>query len=148
MNAGGLLLLDTSVVVHLCRGDEVGSRIDTSYGLRTRPERPLISVVTVGETLGFGKQRRWGEEKMAILRDVLTEFVVVDINHRDILERYAEIRALDRGSGWNLSQNDTWIAATASVTRALLLTTDRDFSRVDAAILSCSYIESQTTKVQ
>jgi predicted nucleic acid-binding protein len=49
-----------------------------------------------------------------------------------VLKRYAEIRAADRDGGWNLSHNDTWIAATASVTGAVLLTTDRDFERLDA----------------
>jgi predicted nucleic acid-binding protein len=48
---------------------------------------------------------------------------------------------MDRKGGWNLSQNDTWIAATASVTNATLLTTDRDFERVDGALLRSAYID-------
>jgi tRNA(fMet)-specific endonuclease VapC len=123
MTARELLLLDTNVVIQLCRGKDVGQRIDSAYGLRERIERPLVSVVTVGETLGLAKQWVWGEAKIAVLRDLLAEFVVVDINHKEILDRYAELRALDRSGGWNLSHNDTWIAATASVTNALLLTT-------------------------
>lgn len=91
----------------------------------------MISVVTVGETLGIGKQRNWGADRIKALHAALAELVVIDINSREVLERYAELRAADRSGGWNLSHNDTWIAATASVTGATLLTTDRDFERVD-----------------
>jgi predicted nucleic acid-binding protein len=87
MTARELLLLDTNVVIQLCRGKEVGQRTDKAYGLRERVERPLISVVTVGEALGLARQSGWGEPKMAVLRDLLAEFVVVDINHKDILAR-------------------------------------------------------------
>lgn len=135
MTARDRVLLDTSVVVHLLRGKETGRRIDDAYGLRARTDRPLISVVTVGETLGFAKQRGWGLDRVELLRILLAELVIVDINDRGVLERYAEITAADRKSGWNLSHNDMWIAATASVTSALLLTTDKDFERVDPSLL-------------
>jgi tRNA(fMet)-specific endonuclease VapC len=134
------LLLDTSVVVHLLRGKETGQRIDKAYNLRGRTDRPLISVVTVGEALGFAKQRRWGVERVELLRQLLTELVIVDINDRDILERYADLQAESRKSGWNLSDNDTWIAATASVTGSTLLTTDRDFERVTPAFLRAAIV--------
>jgi tRNA(fMet)-specific endonuclease VapC len=54
---GRLLLLDTSVILHLLRGKATGLAIDTAYGLRTRAERPLVSVVSVGEILSFATQR-------------------------------------------------------------------------------------------
>ncbi len=127
----GPLLLDTNIIVHLLRGKDTGQRIDAAYGLRRRRDRPLICVVTVGESLGIAKQRGWGTERILALRAALAELVIVDINHSEILERFAEIHAADRKGGWNLSHNDTWIAATASVTGATLLTTDRDFERMD-----------------
>jgi predicted nucleic acid-binding protein len=124
------LLLDTSIVVHLLRGKRTGEAIDKAYNLRGRPDRPLISVVTVGETLGFAKQNAWGAERVDLLRSLLGELVIVDINDREILERYAELQGESRKNGWNLTDNDTWIAATASVTESILLTTDRDFERI------------------
>ena len=142
MSVRELLLLDTSIVVHVFRGTRVGQRVDRAYGPRQSPERPLISVVTVGEVLGFARQRDWGDKKVSTLRQLLTELVVVDINHRDVLERYADLRGMDRKGGWNLSHNDTWIAATASVTNATLLTTDQDFDRVDHAMLRSVCIDS------
>jgi tRNA(fMet)-specific endonuclease VapC len=56
---GQLLLLDTSVILHLLRGKATGLAIDAAYGLRKRAERPLASVVSVGEILSFAAQRRW-----------------------------------------------------------------------------------------
>lgn len=91
MSLRGLLLLDTNIVIHLFRGNAVGRRVDRAYGLRQSPERPLISVVTVGEVLGFCRQCNWGDAKLSAIR-LLTEFVVVDINHVDVLERYASLR--------------------------------------------------------
>ena len=110
-------------------------------GCAKNPSDPLISVVTVGEVLGFGRQRNWGESKVAAVRQLLTELVVVDINHVDVLERYAILRGMDRKGGWKLSHNDTWIAATASVADATLLTADRDFQRVDNPLLRSVYID-------
>jgi len=136
------LLLDTSVVVHLLRGKETGERIDRAYNLRSRPDRPLISVVTVGETLGFAKQRGWGAERVELLRALLAELVIVDINDREVLERYADLQAESRKNGWNLSDNDKWIAATASVTDATLLTTDRDFERVTPTLLRAAIVDA------
>jgi tRNA(fMet)-specific endonuclease VapC len=135
MSARDRVLLDTSVEVHLCRGKETGEIIDKAYGLRQRTDRPLVSVITVGETLAFAMRRGWGSGKVELLRELLAELVIVDINDRAILERFAEIRVADQKGGWNVGDNDTWIAATASVTDAILLTIDQDFARIDPRFL-------------
>ena len=43
------LLLDTNIVVHLIRDNEMGRRVDATFQIRNRPDRPLVSVVTVGD---------------------------------------------------------------------------------------------------
>jgi tRNA(fMet)-specific endonuclease VapC len=35
------------------------------------------------------------------------------------------------GSAKNMGKNDLWIAATASVTKAILVTSDKDFTHLD-----------------
>jgi tRNA(fMet)-specific endonuclease VapC len=55
-----LILLDTNVLVHLVRGNEFGRSVNQAYGLADRKERPLISVVTVGEMLSLAKKLSWG----------------------------------------------------------------------------------------
>jgi len=82
-----LILLDTNILIHLVRGNATGKAIDARYGLRDRPERPLISIVTVGEVMKFAEWRNWGERKRATLRELLEELVIVDISDEAILER-------------------------------------------------------------
>jgi len=137
----GLLILDTNIVIHLVRGNAVGQAVDSRFGLRARPERPLISVVTLGEALAFARQRSWGADRIARLREVLRELVPVNISSQPVLDRYAEIDAFLRQSGRAVSDNDVWIAACASAADATLLTTDRDFDPLAGQYLDRVWID-------
>lgn len=66
-----LLLLDTNIVIHLVRDGTVGQAIDSRFQLRARPERPLTSVITLGEALAFAQHRNWGSDIIARLRELL-----------------------------------------------------------------------------
>jgi tRNA(fMet)-specific endonuclease VapC len=63
MTVPGAILLDTNVVLHVVRGSEVAARIDAAVQLRSRAERALISVVTVGEALAFARQPWLGRQQ-------------------------------------------------------------------------------------
>lgn len=39
--SSGLYVLDTRLVAHVARGDQIGTAADKRFGLRTRLERPL-----------------------------------------------------------------------------------------------------------
>ncbi|MBX3442212.1 MAG: hypothetical protein KF774_07375 [Planctomyces sp.] len=73
-----LTLLDTSALVHIARNDATGRQILVDWHLDARPDRPLISTITEGEILSIGKRRRWGQEKLDRLQDLLNEFVRVE----------------------------------------------------------------------
>ena len=122
-----LLLLDTNIVIHLIRDNEVGKRVDASFQIRHRADRPLISVVTVGECLSLVRQFRWGAAKVEALETLLREFVVVNIDSRPVLERFGEFHSWTKSIGRTIGHNDLWIAATAAATGAHLITTDGDF---------------------
>jgi tRNA(fMet)-specific endonuclease VapC len=139
-----LLLLDTNVVLHLLRGNELGVRVDSLFDLRHRADRPLISVVTVGECLALARRWGWGEAKRAALEQLLRELVVVDIQSRDVLERFAELHSWVRANGRALGDNDLWIAATAAVTHAHLITTDADFDPLHPQHLRRTYVPAST----
>src|SRR5262245_21101677 len=126
----GLVLLDTNVLVHLVRGRDFGRAIDQSYGLRTRPDRPLISVVTVGEMLSLARLWKWGAQKQDRMLEVIREMVVVDINSEPVLRYYAQFdhHLVERGQP--IGQNDLWIAATTAATGATLLPTYSDVHRM------------------
>jgi tRNA(fMet)-specific endonuclease VapC len=139
---GGLILLDTSVLVHLLRNDVVGQRMDAEQELRSRTERPLISIVTHGELLAFAKKRKWGARRVSDLESLITELVIVDIRSRPVLSAYAEVDAYCEGNGKTLSKNDLWIAATAIATSATLITNDKDFDPLqDGGLLSRIYYD-------
>jgi tRNA(fMet)-specific endonuclease VapC len=120
-------LVDTSIVVHVLRATPLGRHIVAAHQLRARPDAAMVSIVTVGELLSLTRQLGWGEKRVALMKELLGEMVVVDINSQPVLDAYAEIDAWCRQNGRNLGKNDVWIAATAAVTRAALVTADKDF---------------------
>jgi predicted nucleic acid-binding protein len=138
-----LVVLDTNVLVALVRNNPLGQRIGATLGLRERAERPLISIVSVGESLGLARQFGWEESKVDRLRQLLTALVVVDVSRPGVTDRYAEITDHARRIGRTLSDNDRWIAATASVVSAWLVTTDKDFDPLDPAFLRRVWIDAQ-----
>lgn len=106
MSTSGLLLLDTSVVLHVARGRATGDALDRAFGLRARLDRPLISIITVGELLSFAKQRGWGSVKLERLEALVRELIVVDVRSRSIVDRYAEIDTFMVKHGHLVGDND------------------------------------------
>ena len=138
-----LLLLDTNIVLNLIRGNEIARRVDERFQIRHRAERPLISIVSVGEALALAQTWRWAEKKRADLEQLMRELVVVDIHSREVLERYADFHAWTRSQGRTMSDNDLWIAATAAATGAHLVTTDADFDVLDPDRIRRTYISTE-----
>lgn len=139
-------LLDTNVVLALIRANPLGQFIDQQYGLRAALNRSMICVVTVGEMLSLVRQFNWGQPKQDELRSLLNEIVWLDINHPDILDAYGEVDHASLKQGRKLGKNDAWIAATAKVTGATLLTTDPDFDHLQGTYLDRIWIAPVTTK--
>jgi tRNA(fMet)-specific endonuclease VapC len=139
--SGGLVLLDTSIIIHLIRGNAVGVKIDRDYQLRKSLLRPLISVISIGECLALADQFKWGESKTARLLELLREFVPVNITAQPVLDSYKRIAAHLRAAGRPIGQNDIWIAACAGAASATLLTTDRDFDAIPAELLAHVWID-------
>lgn len=140
MNQADRVLLDTSVVMHLIRGNEVGRRMDGDHGLSSRPDRPLLCVVSVGEALTLARIWRWGSDKIGRLRELLAQLVVVDIRSEAVLEAYAGIAHFAKTTGHAIGDNDCWIAA-AVAADALLITNDRDFDPLEGRFLRRAYVD-------
>lgn len=134
-------VLDTTIVLHLIRGNEVAERIEEKWELSKRADKPLISVVTVGECHGFARYRRWGIKKTDILDRLLRQLVIVDINKDSIIRHYAEIHAHATRSGYTLSNNDVWIAATTVAVDGILLTADKDFDPLHPDTVQREYVD-------
>lgn len=134
-------LLDTSILVHYVRGKELGLHIEEKYTLKLALSVPLISAVAEGELRSLALQFKWGPEKYRSLRAILDHFVVVQLDLPGIYDAYAEIDHFSRQSGIPMGKNDIWIAATAHVTHAHLLTCDKDFNHLNPAYLVSDYID-------
>ena len=139
-----LYLLDTNIVIHYARGMTVGQQIESDHGLLATPSRPLISVVTRGEAYAFAVKRTWGPAKIAALDALLSQFVTIDINHSQLILAYATLDAWSQNRGRKMGKNDLWIAATAKVTSAALLTTDADFDHMAGVQFQVRKIDQQT----
>lgn len=137
-----LLLLDTNILLHLVRENRLGRSIESKFRLQSRAERPLISIISLGEILAFVKRWNWGLSKTSALENLLRDLVVLEISD-ETLEHYAQIDVFLRRAGRPVQQNDMWIAATAAASGAHLLTTDKDFDPLYPAYLDRTWIDPQ-----
>lgn len=136
-----LILLDTNILVHLVRRNPIGEVIASRFRLFSRSERPLISVVTIGEALALTTRLGWGMSKVRRLEFLFEEFLLVDINSEMVLRTYAEIDTHLKRVGKPIQQNDIWIAATAVATKAHLVTTDTDFDSLHPRYVQRTWID-------
>jgi tRNA(fMet)-specific endonuclease VapC len=145
--AVGSLLLDTNVVVLLCRGGHAARELGRRYSLHARRETPAICAVTMGEALALARSNGWGEQKRGMLRDLLERLVVVDIQQERVLDAYTEVYVHARAAGRRMGQhNDMWIAAAAIATGATILTTDRDFDVLHPALLTREWVDPESLR--
>jgi len=147
-------VLDTGMVLGYIRGAGYAEYAEKHFSVSTPPNISVVSVVTIGEIYSLSVQFDWGSEKQRKLKEVLSKLPVVDINHSEILEKYAEIDAFSQGkhpskrlpqgmTSRNMGENDVWIAATCSVLGGILLTTDHDFDHLKDIFLNLEYIDQQ-----
>jgi tRNA(fMet)-specific endonuclease VapC len=137
-------LLDTNILLALLRDNPLGKAVDRAYALSGSLNRNLVSVVSVGELLSFAARLGWGPAKRDALEEAIQELIWIDINDRLILDAYALIDSASMSIGKKMGKNDVWIAASASATGAVLLTTDRDFDHLDGAHLQRIWIDPNT----
>ena len=143
-------LFDTNILLHFIRASTVSQRIEELYDPFSSKNSLLLSVVSEGEVRSIALQSGWGVKKIQILEVQLGEFGIIPIRSKDIIYRYAEIDAYSQGklpdrplevSARNMGKNDLWIAATASVLGAKLLTTDYDFDHLKEDYIDLLYID-------
>ncbi|MEX0802489.1 MAG: type II toxin-antitoxin system VapC family toxin [Candidatus Binatia bacterium] len=149
-------LLDTGILLGYVRGAGYAAYVERKFGLSQPSSIALVSIVSRGEIYSLAIQLGWGAQKRQELDALLRRIPVVDINTDQIIQRYAEIDAYSQGkdpgkllpSGFtsrNMGKNDLWIAATTSVLRATLLTTDKDFDHLNGLFLDLVYIDRHLT---
>lgn len=137
------IIYDTSILIHLVRGDAVGERIKNLYAPLVADPRPSVCVVSEGEMRSLAYQWGWGRQKLDQMEFLLGYFWRLPIDPPKILEAYAIIDSYSEKNGRSMGKNDVWIAAVAHVTGARLITTDRDFEHLQPDFLKFDWVDPE-----
>ena len=135
-------LPDTNLLINMVRDNALAAYIRQHYSLYMAEPCPLYSVVSAGELRAFAaRQKNWVERHFTQMKYILEIFECVWIDTPELVTAYALIDAYSLTMGRSMGKNDLWIAATANVLDAHLLTTDKDFDHLDPLFLTHTYID-------
>ncbi|SRR5699024_439377 len=144
------IIIDTCTVLHILKDSPQGKKCLEEIKKLGESPHIIISVATKAELDSFSRQNQWGQKKIQTLNNFLNEVTTIDINQGDkqLLEAYSLIDGYSKrkltdskgnkldGSSRKMGKNDLWIAATAKVIDAPLLTTDGDFDHLNGILLT------------
>jgi predicted nucleic acid-binding protein len=114
MNA---VVVDTDVVSLVFKGDR---RADKYLSALAAPDL-LVSFMTEAELERWILQAKWGPERIVRFRTYMRRFVSVP-SSRDLIVNWAEVMVGARSVGRRIDVADAWIAATARLYDAPLVT--------------------------
>ena len=134
-------LLDTSILLAYVRRGLLFAWIEAQYALTTSALTPSISIVTQGEMRALALRLARGAAKVQRLNQLLSLFIVVPLPIAGVIDAYARIDHYCVQNGLAVGKNDLWIAATANVTGAAILTTDRDFDPLHGVFLQRDWVD-------
>ena len=115
------VVVDTDVVSFLFKNHPLGYRYDPDLIGRV----PLISFMTVAELERWALQYDWSPRRLHGLHLYLKRFVVVP-SSSDLCHQWAEVMVAAQGAGRRIESADAWIAASALLYKAPLLTHNRN----------------------
>jgi len=141
---------DTNAILIYLKDRDKKDWLDDNYDPLGNENTAIISVVVLGELESIFLRNNWGQRRIKNLQMFLQDFLIADINSRDIIKRYGEIDVFSQGrlkdkplgdSSRNMGKNDLWIAATTSITNSKLITSDKDFKHLNGKYLDLILIE-------
>jgi tRNA(fMet)-specific endonuclease VapC len=147
-------ILDTGVLLGYVRGAPFAAYVDKKYAPSATPNVATMSVVSSAELRSMALRREWGADKQAAVATLLRSVPMTPIRQPSLIQKFAEIDAYNHRqhptlpppfSGYSMGDNDIWIAATASVLNATLLTTDHDFDHLNGVFLTVVFIDQKMT---
>lgn len=135
---------DTNILVHHARNSSLYQRIAAQFGLLSNNSKPLLSVVALGEIKSLTEQLGWGNARKQRVDDFIAQCAIVQLNYPGLIEAYVAADVESRRVGRKMGDNDLWIAATARVMGAILLTTDKDFDHLHPTFIVREWIDPTT----
>ncbi|MEK7254648.1 MAG: PIN domain-containing protein [Bacteroidota bacterium] len=139
-----IYIFDTNILVHYIRESPLMQAVERDFDPLSIGNEAWLSAVSLGEIRSIAMQNHWGSKRIDRLERLIGLFLISEVNIEDLFHRYAEIDSYSQGrhpslsspfSSRNMGKNDLWIAATASLLTAVLLTTDGDFNHLDKVFL-------------
>ncbi len=115
------VVIDTDVISYLFKSHPIAFQYLPDLTGRI----PMISFMTLAELDRWVLEARWGEARRNRLREYLEPFVVLPYD-RDLCTKWAEVTVAAQASGRSINCADAWIAATALITGAPLITHNRN----------------------
>lgn len=137
-----VLLCDTSFVGLMERAAGRPDRIaHWPDAIRERLDEAIlaISVITRAEMKAGYAYAGWGERRIERSEDLLRAYSAIPLDE-ECLNTWAALKACGMPDGWNVGDNDLWIAATAVSRELPLVTCDTDFSRIAEPRLDLLYL--------
>jgi tRNA(fMet)-specific endonuclease VapC len=119
-----VVIVDTDVASFIFKGDTRGALYDPHIDVTTT--LPAISFMTRAELEQWAVLYNWGQTKRDQLRAFIEGgFITVDSNEA-LCRMWAEVRGLAQRAGRQIDVADAWIAATAMLYNAELVTHNAD----------------------
>ena len=143
-----IYVFDTNILLHEVRQSKLFNRVLERTTIGEASTVQVVSFATVAEIKSIAYRSGWGAARLNRLRAIFDNYLIIDQITPDLIEQYVEIEAYSQGkhparkgdfSARNMGKNDLWIAATASVLDASLLTTDRDFDHLNGVYAAVAY---------
>lgn len=133
-------VLDTNILIFAIRNAATWEKIKQEHTLTL--SNSYISIVTKAEILSLAEQFAWGKNRIEKLEEIVKNLNIVPIDNNEIVKAYVDIDLysqckhpiLKNPFGFtskNMGKNDLWIAATAYITGARLISVDNDFQHLD-----------------
>jgi predicted nucleic acid-binding protein len=124
-NETARLVVDTDVASYLFNWQ---SQFAPRYAEIVRGSTLVLSFMSVAEMRDGALHSKWGQRRHDLLESYLKEFEVL---HSDdpLCETWAEVRSESRRKGQQIGHADAWIAATALVLSAPLVTNNEKHYR-------------------
>ena len=144
-------ILDTNILLLFIKNPAFRADFISKFNIFQKGNYIYLSVVTIGEIRSIAAQNKWGDNKRAEMENFIRDIPQIPIEGDDLLDTYADIDAFSQGkhpflslptgmSARNMGKNDLWIAATAKVLEATLITTDKDFAHLSKVMIELETI--------
>jgi tRNA(fMet)-specific endonuclease VapC len=135
-----VFIFDTNILIEYLRGNETTAQLLEQNDCFLPSNTAAISIVVQAELYAFAIKNKWGEKRINFLESLISQLLIIPIDSKAIVEKYAEIDAFSQGSlsertlgrsAVNMGKNDLWIAATTALINGSLVTTDNDFKHLE-----------------